>query len=109
MGADGLMGQPGMGTMTWSLEQTGSTVTGSVMFAGMQGRMPGAVSGTMSGDEMTFTMDMPMGSMMSSACSTRAAGTARIDRARTTMAGTYSGSNSCSGSFANGQMTMTRR
>ena len=28
MGADGLMGQPGMGTMTWSLEQTGSTVTG---------------------------------------------------------------------------------
>jgi hypothetical protein len=26
-----------------------------------------------------------------------------------TMTGTYSGSNSCSGAFANGQMTMTRR
>ena len=37
-------------------------------FSGMQGRMPGSFSGTMSGDEMTFTMDMPMASMMSSGC-----------------------------------------
>ena len=86
MGAGSLMGQAGMGTMTWPLTQSGSTVTGSMSFAGMPGRMPGAFSGMMSGDEMTFTMDM-----------------------RTTMTGTFGGSNSCTGSFTNGQMTMTRR
>ena len=109
MGAGSLMGQTGMGTMTWPLTQSGSTVTGSMSFSGMQGRMPGSFSGTMSGDEMTFTMDVPIGSMMSSGCSARATGTARVDGTRMTMTGTYSGSNSCTGSFINGQMTMTRR
>ena len=109
MGAGSLMGQVGMGTMTWVLTQSGSTVTGSLNFSGMQGRMPGAFSGTMSDDEMTFTMDMPINSMMSSGCTARATGTARIDGTRTTMTGTYDGSNSCTGSFINGQVTMTRR
>ena len=109
MGTGSLMGQAGMGTMTWPLTQSGSTVTGSMSFAGMQGRTPGAFSGMMSGDEMTFTMDMPMASMMSSGCTARATGTARVDRTKMTMTGTYGGSNSCTGSFTNGQMTMTRR
>ena len=109
MGAGSLMGQTGMGTMTWPLTQNGSTVTGSMAFAGMPGRMPGVFSGTMAGDEMAFTMDMPMTSMMSSGCTARATGTARVDGTRKTMTGTYSGSNSCTGSFVNGQMTMTRR
>ena len=109
MGAGSLMGQAGMGTMTWPLTQSGSTVTGSMSFAGMPGRMPGAFSGTMSGDEMTFTMDMPINSMVSSGCTARATGTARVDGTRTTMTGTFGGSNSCTGSFTNGQMMMTRR
>ena len=109
MGAGSLMGQAGIGTLTWPLTQSGSTVTGSMGFSGMQGRMPGAFSGTMSGDEMTFTMDMPINSMMSAGCTARATGMARLNETRMTMTGTYSGSNSCTGSFANGQMTMTRR
>ena len=109
MGAGSLMGQTGMGTMTWPLTQSGSTVTGSMSFSGMQGRSPGAFSGMMSGDDLTFTMDVPIGGMMSSGCSARATGTARVDGTRMTMTGTYSGSNSCTGSFINGQMTMTRR
>ena len=104
-----LMGQTGMGTMTWPLTQSGSTVTGAMSFGGMQGRSPGAFSGTMSGDDMTFTMDLPNNSMMSPGCTARATGTARVDGSRMTMTGTYSGSNSCTGSFVNGQMTMTRR
>ena len=40
MGAGSVMGQTGMGTMTWPLTQAGSTVTGSMSFSGMQGRMP---------------------------------------------------------------------
>lgn len=111
MGPGSTMGQTGMGTMTWQLTQNGATVTGPMSFSGsgMQGRMSGSFVGTMSGDDMTFTMDMPTGSMMSSGCSSRATGTARVDRTTMTMTGSYGGSNSCSGAFANGQMTMTRR
>ncbi|MDO8678627.1 MAG: hypothetical protein Q7R30_08710 [Acidobacteriota bacterium] len=46
--------------------------------------------------------------MIASVCA-RATGTAHVDGARMTMTGTYTGSNSCTGSFVNGQMTMTRR
>jgi hypothetical protein len=47
--------------------------------------------------------------MMSTGCTARATGTARVDSIRMTMTGTYSGSNSCTGAFTNGQMTMKRR
>ena len=111
MGAGSMMGAIDMGTMTWQLTQTGSTVTGPMSFSGsgMPGRMAGSFLGTMSDDDMTFTMDMPTNSMMSPGCSSRATGTAHVNRTMMTMTGTYSGSNSCSGVFANGQMTMTRR
>ena len=109
MGAGSVMGQTGMGTMTWPLTQVGSTVTGSMSFSGMQGRMPGAFSGIMTGDEMAFTMDMPGGSMMSSGGSSKATGTGRVNRTTMTMTGTYVGSNSCTGAYTNGQMTMTRQ
>lgn len=105
------MGQTDMGAMTWQLTQNGSTVTGQMSFSGtgMQGRTPGTFLGTMSGDDMTFTMDMPSSSMMSSGCSSRATGTAHVNRATMTMTGTYSGSHSCSGTYTSGQMTMNRR
>ena len=109
LGANSMMGQVGMGTMTWPLTQSGSTVTGSMNFSGMQGRMPGSFSGMMTGDEMTFTMAMAAGSMMAAGCSSTASGTAHMNRTTMTMTGTYGGSNSCTGAFTNGQMTMTRR
>ena len=70
---------------------------------------PGTFAGTMSGDDMTFAMDMPSNSMMATGCSSRATGTAHVNRTTMTMTGTYSGSNSCSGAYTSGQMTMTRR
>ena len=81
---------------------SGSMASASVAgtWAGRQGRMPGSFLGTMSGDDMTFTMDMPTSSMTSSGCSSRATGTAHVNRTTMTMTGTYSGSNSCSGAFA---------
>ena len=111
MGAGSMMGQADMGTMTWQLTETGSTMTGAMSFSGtgMQGRMPGSFLGTMSGDDMTFAMGLTTGSMMSSGCSSNATGTARVNRTTMTMTGPYSGSNSCSGAFTNGQMTMNRR
>lgn len=105
MGTGSVMGQAGMSAMTWQLTQSGPTVTGSMSFSGMQGMSPGSFLGTMSGSDLTFTLDMPMSSMMSVGCSAHATGTAHIDG--TTMTGTYTGSNSCSGTFTNGQVTMT--
>ena len=111
MGTGSRMGQTGMGTMTWPLTQRGSTVTGTMNFSGsgMQGRTPGAFSGVMTGDDMTFTMDMAVGSMMAAGCSSRATGTGRVNRTTMIMTGTYVGMNSCTGAYTNGQMTMTRR
>jgi hypothetical protein len=114
LGAGSMMGQASMGAMTWQLTQNGTAVTGSMTFAGsgMQGRMPGTLTGTLSGDILTFTIDMPMGSMhnvLSVTCSSRATGTALINRATMTMTGTYSGAHSCHGPFNNGQMLMTHR
>ena len=111
MGVGSMMGQADMGTMTWQLTENGSTETGPMSFSGsgMQGRTPGTFLGTMSGDDMTFAMDMPSNSMMSTGCSSRATGTAHVNRTTMTMTGTYSGSNSCSGTYTSGQMTMNRR
>lgn len=110
LGAGGMMGQAGMGTMNWQLTQNGSNVTGTMSFSGVPGSaMPGTISGTMSGQDMTFTMDMPVGSMMSGTCSAHATGTAHMDGAAMTMTASYSGTNSCAGPFTNGQMTMSRR
>lgn len=80
MGAGSMMGQTDMRTMTWQLTQNGSTVTGPMSFSGsdLQGRMPGSFLGTLSGDDMTFTMDMPSSGMMSSGCSSRATGPCAI-------------------------------
>jgi hypothetical protein len=105
----GMMGQSGMGNMTWQLIQNGNAVTGSMTFSGMPNGMAGRFTGTMDADDMTFTMDMPMGTMMSGGCAATARGTAHLDRTTMTMTGTYSGSNSCSGAFAGGQMNMSRR
>jgi hypothetical protein len=108
MGQGSAMGQAGMGTMTWPLTQVGSTVTGSMTFSGMQGRMAGTFVGIMNGDDMAFTMDLPGGSMMSPGCSSRAVGTAHVNRMTMMMTGTYTGSNSCSGPYIDGRMTLTR-
>ena len=103
-----MMGQIGMGSMTWQLTQTGATVTGSMTFSGMANGKSGTFTGTMDADDMPFKLDLPMGTMMSGGCAASAKGTVHIDRVTMTMTGIYSGSNSCSGAFTDGQMTLAR-
>lgn len=110
MGTGGMMGQAGMGTMTLQLVQNGSSVTGTMAFAGMgNNMMRGTFTGTMSGQDMTFTMNLPTGSMMSGTCAAQTNGTAHMNGTAMTMTGNYSGTNSCTGAFNNGQMTMSRK
>jgi len=108
LGSGAVMGQAGMGAMTWQLTASGSTLTGSIGFAGMHGGSTGSFSGVMTDDaDFTFTLDMPMGSMMTSGCTAHATGTAHYDGTTMMLTGTYGGSNTCYGSFTNGQFTMT--
>ena len=110
LGNGGMMGQAGMGTMTLQIVQNSSNVTGTMSFSGMaNSMMRGTMTGTLSGEDMTFTMTMPAGSMMSGTCSVQANGTAHMSGAAMTMPGNYSGTNSCSGAFTNGQMSLSRR
>ena len=101
-----------MGNMTWTIVQTGNTFTGTMQFPGyMGGGGQMAVSGTINGSTATFTMTMPSGSMMAGSvtCTATATGTFDFDALMTQMHGSYGGTNSCSGPFNQGQMTMTRR
>jgi hypothetical protein len=110
LGTGGMMGERGMGMATLQLTQDGQNVRGTMTFAGMPGNMTrGAMTGTMSGDDMIFTMDMPAGSMMSGNCSVHVTGTAHANRTTMTMTGEYKGTNSCAGSFENGHMDMSRK
>lgn len=99
-----------MSNMTWQITQNGNAFTGVMQFPGYAGMMGGVmtVSGTINGKTATFTMTMPSGSMMTATCSAVANGTLDLDDLMTQMHGTYSGSNSCTGLFNQGQMSMTR-
>jgi len=104
-----MMGQSDMGAMTWVIEQTGSRVSATVRFSGTKaGDVPGTVSGTVDADDVSFSLDMPAGSMPG-VCLATATGTLRVDRPTMTMSGTYAGSNTCVGPFDNGRMSLTKR
>ena len=98
-----------MSNMTWQITQTGNTFTGVMQFPGSQGMGVMTVSGTITGRTATFTMTIPGGSMMTATCTAIASGTFDLDDLMTQMHGSYSGSNSCTGAFDHGEMSMTRR
>jgi hypothetical protein len=104
-----VMGQSDMGAMTWTIEQSGSRVSATVRFSGIKaGSVPGTVSGRIDADDISFTLDMPAGSM-SGVCLATATGTLHVDRTALTMSGTYAGSNTCAGPFDNGRISLSKR
>lgn len=96
-----------MGNMSGTITQNGNTFSGTMRFAGYMGG-PMTVSGTMNGHSGTFTMTMPSASMMSGTCSATGTGTFDMDDMMTNFQGTYTGTNSCSGMFDHGQVSMHR-
>jgi hypothetical protein len=106
-----MMGAGMMGQMTWQITQTGNTFQGTGQFAGFPGHGVMTISGTIDGPTVTFTITMPssmMGGMMSGSCTASANGTLDINELMSQMHGGYSGSNSCTGSFDHGQMSLSR-
>jgi len=104
--------------VTWVLAQTESTVSGTVDFAPVDPSdgscaschklRKGTVSGTVDGATLTLRMNFPIGAdVPTSVCGTDLSGTAAL--AGNQLTGTYSGTDSCEGVFANGQLTLTRQ
>lgn len=94
-----------MASTTWTVTQNGNAFSGTMQFPGhMGGGM--TVSGTMNGTTGTFTMTMSPGSMMSGLCSATATGTFDMDDMMTLFHGTYAGTNSCTGPFDHGDVSL---
>ena len=107
MMGSGIMGGMMSGQMTWQMTQTGTNVTGAMEMTGLKGTGQMMISGTIAGQTMTFTMNIPAGGMPESRCAATGNGTAQMNG--NTLTGTYSGSNTCSGAFSNGQFTLSRK
>ncbi|HVH26628.1 MAG TPA: hypothetical protein VM818_07715 [Vicinamibacterales bacterium] len=101
----------GPGDMSWQLTQTGASFSGTLTMtdaaSGSHGR--GSVSGTVSGPAVRFTMTVPAGGFDDpwTACSADVSGNAQATSSSITAA--YSGSNSCTGTIASGQLTLNRQ
>src|SRR6185436_19976623 len=102
----------------WVLAQTGSNVTGTAELAPMDPAdgscaschklRKGTVSGTLDGATLTLRMNFPAGGdVPTPICVTDLAGTAAI--AGNQLTGTYSGTDSCEGLFANGQLSLAKQ
>ena len=104
--------------VTWVLAQSDSTVTGTAEFAPVDPAdgscaschklRKGTVSGTLAGATLTLRMNFPAGSdVPTPICVTDLSGTAAM--AGNQLTGTYSGTDTCEGLFANGQLTLTKQ
>ena len=96
--------------MVLQLTQSGTSVSGTVTITdtstGLTAR--GTVSGTVSGASIHFTITIPAGGFETQPSCTGSA-TADAQVSGTSMAGTYTGSNSCTGAIGSGQITLNKR
>jgi Na+-transporting NADH:ubiquinone oxidoreductase subunit NqrB len=99
-------------TMTWQLAQSDSNVTGTFTATTPVGApiyTGGSIAGTVSATALVFTIAVPRGSVVDAAdCTATFAGTADDVRADS-MSGTYSGTDTCGGTFAGGRFTLLKQ
>jgi hypothetical protein len=99
-------------TMTWTLTQTGSAVTGPAVIGLSSGAvlMNGTVSGTLSGSTLPFTLTVsPGGIPAQPACTGQIAGTNTVS-GTSTMNGSYTvASSTCTTGLTSGTFTLTRQ
>ena len=98
--------------MSWQLTQTDASLSGTVTMTdtatGIGGS--GSVSGTVSGSAIHFAITIPTGGFQSpyGSCTANISGDGQATSS--TITGTYTGSNSCSGGLINsGQLTLNKQ
>ena len=117
--ADGLTGawsgsasdSSGPGRMSWQITQTGTAFSGTATMTdsgtGLGGR--GSVSGTVTNGSIHFSITIPAGGFDSpyASCTGEVSGDGQTSAGA--IAGSYSGSNSCTGTITSGQLTLNRQ
>ena len=104
----GMMSGMMSGRMAWHLSQDGDRVTGSMEMSGFGGTGVMTMTGTVSGSTVNLRMSIPSGGMHEPGCQSDAQCTLQVDGSGTRMTGPYSGTNSCSGPFSGGQITLAK-
>jgi hypothetical protein len=99
-------------TMTWRLLQQDRSVSGTFSATtpvGADVYTSGSISGTVLAGSLTFTITVPRGSVVDAPdCIATFAGTAD-DLMADSMAGTYTGSDTCGGTFTGGRFTLLKQ
>ncbi len=100
-------------TMTWTLTQTGSSVSGPARVALPNGivLLNGQLTGTLTGSTMTYSIAVAQGGVPAEpACSGRLDGSVAVTQGATsTMTGSYTvGTSSCKTNLTGGNFTLTR-
>ena len=97
--------------MSWQLTQTDASVAGPATMidatGGVNGR--GTVSGTLTGSSIRFSMSVPARGFDNPYASCSASVSGEAQASSSSITGTYSGSNSCSGAIASGQFTLNKQ
>jgi hypothetical protein len=97
-------------TMTWDLTQSGGSITGA--FLGVEPpprrtQFRGTISGSLSGTSLTYTIEVPKGSIVGLPnCSVTIHGSAAVSA--NAIVGTYTGE-ACTGSFADGLISLAKQ
>lgn len=98
--------------MTWQVTQDNRNVTGTVTATtpvGLPVYTGGTVTATLAGTVLTFAVTIPRGSIADAPdCTVSFSGTAP-DVTDTSLAGTYTGSDSCLGDLLNGRLTLLKQ
>src|SRR5262245_49570490 len=99
--------------MTWTLAHSGTAVTGPVLVALPSGTviMNGALTGTLNGSTLTYTIAVgPNGIPSQPACTGQVGGTMAVASTPTSMSGTLAvTSSTCAIQFPNSSVTMTKQ
>ena len=97
--------------MTWQLTQSDSSFSGTLTMTdggtGVTGR--GTVSGSVSGNSIQFSLSIPSGGFDSpyAICTATASGSGSASSSA--ISGSYSGSSSCTGTIASGQINLNKQ
>jgi hypothetical protein len=100
----------GAGEMAWEVQQTGDSFAGTMTLTdgatGYKGR--GDVSGTVSGSKIEFSIIIPLDGFDEpwAACAASVSGTAQVGS--TSLTGSYTGSNVCTGGIDAGRLSLSR-
>src|SRR6187402_1465126 len=101
----------GPGRMTWQLAQSGSTLTGTLTMTddatGVTGR--GSVAGTVTGATIQFSVNVLAGGFDGDYAACTAAVSGSGSASATAITASYTGSNSCNGAVASGQLNLSKQ